>query len=328
MFGLVVGVCGAEKVVREVDPGLFIKENLVGEVVKEERVVSDGSKVMCWVIKVKSEPHEHEVRPFSPKHVDDGKDKGEIWMKDGKVYDVDGALVKNLAMFHDDQGWNLVNEDGSIRVTKTQKDFEAAARPDVGPEYKNFSVEGDLAWYPDVVTACVIPVKPVYQEKVSTNRRRPVGVAFNGVRFDGPAPLDAITGAYTIALLDDGGGHLNPHAGYHYHAVTGKTKEVAQADGHAPMIGYAMDGFALYAHLDADGEKAEGLDVCGGYYDDVRGYHYHVGAAGSNEILKSFRGVTGSVAVERTKAEERGGRGGPLRGGRPDHGPPPHEHGE
>jgi hypothetical protein len=48
--------------------------------------------------------------------------------------------------------------------------------------------------------------------------------------------------AYTLAPLNDNGGHINTHVGYHYYAATGNTKKVKQTDGHAVMIGYAMDG--------------------------------------------------------------------------------------
>ncbi|MBK7291398.1 MAG: hypothetical protein IPI78_14820 [Chitinophagaceae bacterium] len=34
----------------------------------------------------------------------------------------------------------------------------------------------------------------------------------------------SILAAYTLAPLDDNGGHINTHVGYHYHAATGKTK--------------------------------------------------------------------------------------------------------
>ena len=43
--------------------------------------------------------------------------------------------------------------------------------------------------------------------------------------------------AHTIAPLDDCGGHVNPHAGYHYHAVTGCTKQIGQTDEHSSLIG-------------------------------------------------------------------------------------------
>jgi hypothetical protein len=43
-----------------------------------------------------------------------------------------------------------------------------------------------------------------------------------------------------LAPFDDAGGHINLNAGYHYHAAMGKTTQIAQADGHAAMIGYAL----------------------------------------------------------------------------------------
>jgi len=80
------------------------------------------------------------------------------------------------------------------------------------------------------------------------------GVAFNGVRFDAPAPVDAILGAYTLAPLDDAGGHINLLAGYHYHAATGLTHKHLQ-DNHEAQIGYAMDGFGIYEQLDSSGNE-------------------------------------------------------------------------
>ena len=310
------------------DPSLFVKESLIGEIKTEERELSDGTTALCYVIKTNTTPHDHEMGPWSPKKVTDGKDKGGIWFKDGIVYDVDGPFVANLAKLYNDPEWNVVNDDGTIRYTATKEAFEAAARPDVDPKYNNYIVDSDPSWYPDVVTTYVIPVTPVVSEKpVRRGRgggRGPLGVALNGVRYDPPAPVDAILRAHTIAPLDDGGGHMNPHAGYHYHAATGKTTEVAQPDGHAPLIGYALDGYAIYAHHDAEGNHAEDLDEFGGHSDETRGYHYHAGPAGGNQIIKALRGVAGTATVEGL-GEDKGPQGPPPgKGGRGrPPGPPP-----
>ncbi|MGJ8644757.1 MAG: YHYH protein [Luteolibacter sp.] len=293
------------------DPSLFLKESLIGEIKTEERELSDGSTALCYVIKTNTTPHDHEMGPWAPKLVTDGKDKGGIWFKDGVIYDVDGPFVANLATLYNDPEWDVVREDGTIRYTDTKEAFEAAARPDVDPKYNNYIVDSDPAWYPNVVTTYVIPVKPSFNEKPSSFGRAPVGVALNGVRYDPPAPVHMIIRAHTIAPLDDSGGHMNPHEGYHYHAATGKTTEVAQPDTHAPLIGYALDGYPIYAHHDAEGNHAEGLDECGGHSDDIRGYHYHAGAAGGNQIIKAFRGTPGTATVEGLGKEER------------PHGPPP-----
>lgn len=283
---------------KPVDPSYFIADSLVTQITQKNYDLGDGKETLCYVIITDSEPHEHEMGPWSPTHVLDGKDKGGLWFKDGEVYDVDGAFVANIAEFYDDPKWNLVREDGSIRVTETKEAFQSAARPNVDPRYHNHVVEGRPEWIDNGATTFVIPVQPVYNERPTRFRRgTPVGVAFNGVNFDPPAPIHAILAAHTIAPLDDSGGHLNPHTGYHYHAATGATKSIVQADGHAPMIGYALDGFGIYAQLDDQGDEPTDLDECRGHTDETRGYHYHVGSAGTNEIISSFRGTPGLMRI-------------------------------
>ena len=125
-----------------------------------------------------------------------------------------------------------------------------------------------------------------------TRRRSPTP---NGRKI---CSVENIIDAHTIAPFDHAGGHINPHEGYHYHAATGRTKEVAQPDGHSPMIGYALDGFGIFAHLDPAGNAPVALDECGGHYDGTRGYHYHAGSPGSNQIIGAFRGQAGTVTVE------------------------------
>jgi hypothetical protein len=250
------------------------------------------------VITTASQPQEHTMGPWCPTHIEDGKDKGGIWFKDGKVYDVDGHFIANLKEFYSDEEWALFREDGSIKVTKTQEECEAAAKPDVEDEYHNYCVECLPDYYREKQSTYYIPVKPLYLENSSSLGRDGIGIAFNGVNFEAPAPTHAILAAHTLAPLDDHGGHVNPHAGYHYHAVTGSTKEIKQKDVHAPMIGYAMDGFGIYAHEDENGNAYNDLDECNGHYDDVRGYHYHAGSAGSNQILGCLHGVSGSMTVK------------------------------
>ena len=65
------------------------------------------------------------------------------------------------------------------------------------------------------------------------------------------------------------------------------------------MIGYALDGFGIFAELDENGDETSGLDECRGHTDDVRGYHYHVASAGTNEIISSFPGNPGKMRIAR-----------------------------
>ncbi|MGJ8725658.1 MAG: YHYH protein [Roseibacillus sp.] len=307
------------------DPAHFFQENLTGKVEQQQAKLADGSEVLCWVIPIKSEPVEHAMGPWCPTSVTDDKSLGGKWFFGGELVDVDGDFVKNLAQLYEDNEWNLVNDDGSIKVTDTEEAFLLAARPNVDPKYQNHCVEAPADLEIDSQTVYTIPVNPVINDQPTRLTRGGVAVAFNGVNFDPPAPTSAILAAHTIAPLDDHGGHMNPFEGYHYHAVTGSTKEVANEKGHAPLIGYVIDGFPLHAQKNAEGEVAPDLDDCGGHQHGEGSYHYHAGAPGSNQIIKAFRGSPGTVVMPNGKKQERGPRGdgpppGAGRGGRPPRG--------
>lgn len=280
-----------------VNKALFIQENLLEEIV-QKTVNLDGIETVCYVIKTKSQPSEHKMGPWCPDHIDDGAEKAGIWFDNGKVYDVDGHFIAELAEFYEDDEWKLFREDGSIKVTRTQEECEGAAKPDVDEEYQNYCVQCMPEYYKDQITTFVIPVNPIYKSKAQRLGRNGIGIAFNGVNFDAPAPTHAILAAHTLAPLDDNGGHVNPHGGYHYHAATGSTKEIGQTDTHSPMLGYAIDGFGIYALLDKENNEPTNLDECGGHIDEIRGYHYHVGEAGGNQIIKCLHGIPGTVKVQ------------------------------
>lgn len=279
-----------------VDPSLFLEDGLAAEITEEPCTLSGGTETMCYRIAVYSVPTDHEAGPWCPHTVTDTADVVGIWFEDGQVYDLTGEFIVNLATFYNDNNWDMVNDDGSINVTDNRAAFEAAARPDVDPAYQNYCVEGELSYMEEGATLVtyVIPITPILVDTpIDIDGRAILGVAFNGVNFDPPAPVAAILGAYTIAALDDCGGHVNTATGYHYHAHTGCTTEVEQEDGHAPMIGYAIDGIPMYSRVNEDGTEVTDLDECGGQYDDVRGYHYHVAEAGSNMTLGCFSAQIG-----------------------------------
>ncbi|EOR95870.1 hypothetical protein ADIARSV_0932 [Arcticibacter svalbardensis MN12-7] len=248
------------EIIVQVNPDYFIQEGLLEPIIKVDHKLSDGSTAECYKIVTKSIPSEHAMGPWCPTNINDSADKGGIWMESGKVYDVDGAFVANLAKFYNDSKWKLYNADGSINVTDTKEACEAAARPDVDPAYQNFCVQCLPSYSDELKQIFYIPVRPIVANKTIANKNilagppprgggnrppdgeknggrpdggRPpqglgeftIGIAFNGVNFDPPAPTADILKHYTLAPLDDNGGHINLHAGYHYHAATGKTKK-------------------------------------------------------------------------------------------------------
>ena len=260
--------------------------------------LSGGTATTCYQLQLKGAPADHAVGPFCPRHITDGADAGGLWIERGVAYDLTGAFIANLATFYNDSVWQLYDSTtGLVNVTDTQAKCALAARPNVDPSVYNHCVECELSYINGGVSSTVlIPVTPVpLATNAELGRVSAVGVALNGVNFDPPAPTQAILAAHTIAAFDDCGGHVNLNAGYHYHAATGCSAQVAQADGHAPLIGYALDGYGMHAMKNTDNTEPVDLDVCRGHTDAARGYHYHVAGAGENQFIGCFHGQQGSA---------------------------------
>ncbi len=271
--------------------------------------LSGGTETTCFSITVRPNPLTYTPGPWCPTNISDGADKGGIWFLDGKTVDVDGAFIANLAQTYGDTDWQLFDPDtGAVRFTGTLEACQAAARPDVDPAYQNYCVQCLPEYMPeDATITYVIPLEPAPVWRGAATNQTGSGIAFNGVRLDGPAPVDAILGAHTIAPFDDCGGHVNPHVGYHYHAVTDclsgapstvDATNATAADKAGGQIGIAMDGYAIFANLLADGQAPEGLDRCNGHESEGLPYHYHAGEAGSNQILGCLAAETGCTLVE------------------------------
>lgn len=274
---------------------MFEPSALVGEPTIVDCKLSGGTVTKCYAITVKGTPSNHTTGPWCPSNVADGKDKGGIWLNSGKVHDVDGKFIENLSTFYNDKSWQLFDPaTGKIRVTDTKAGCVAAARPDVDPAYQNYCVQCQLN-YMEVSTehTYVVPVTPSDRWIAGWLGMNGVGVALNGVRIDAPAPIDAILGAHTLAPFDDCGGHINLHVGYHYHAPKDCLPKASSTNGHAPIVGIAMDGYMLHAQLDTAGKEPADLDRCRGHKVEGIGYHYHLNDPGKNALIGCFSGEIG-----------------------------------
>ncbi|MEL6525871.1 MAG: YHYH protein [Chloroflexota bacterium] len=142
-----------------------------------------------------------------------------------------------------------------------------------------------------VQTTVTIPIIPVVAENPSyANINR--GITLNGVIIANSAPVDAILGAYTIAVFDDCGGHINPFDGYHLHGAVGCSEVGEAIDGETPIFAYALDGYPIHSPLEEEYVETIELDECGGHYTEDYGYHYHANPAEENAVLMCFTGLT------------------------------------
>lgn len=289
-------------VVVDVDESYFTDANSSISITTVNCTLSDGTETECYQITTNSTPTDHPMGPWCPDNIADDASAGGIWLESGEVYDVDGEFIENLATFYNDATWQMYDANGDIFVTETEEDCINAANPNVGDAYRNFCVECLPSYITDVSQTWLIPITPVYQDTPTQYAMGPGGpggarvpstrgLALNGVEFSAPAPVNNILGAYTIAPFDDAGGHINVNQGYHYHAATGESFSITQNDGHAPLIGYALDGHGIYALEDENGNEATDLDECRGQFDEIRGYHYHVDADGNNNFIDCLHGA-------------------------------------
>lgn len=290
-------------VVMEVDQSLFLTDDGNVTISTVTCTLSDGTVTECLEIRSKHLPSEHQMGPWCPAHITDGPEEGGLWIDNGEVYDVDGPFIENLAAFYGDDSWSMYDDDGNVLRFNTQEECERGADPNIEDEYQNMCAQCLPSWV-EAEETYLIPIRPVRQSASTQLGDGPTldqpgvdygplvrGLAFNGVRFDHPADINIILAGYQIAPVDDAGGHINNRLGYHYHGDMGYSVRIEQTDGHAAMIGYAMDGHGLYAQLDENGNEATDLDACRGHYDETRGYHYHVMPLAENELLECYYGA-------------------------------------
>tara|TARA_R110001592_G_scaffold363371_2_gene685887 strand:- start:21589 stop:22392 length:804 start_codon:yes stop_codon:yes gene_type:complete len=249
------------------EKGAFIKEP---EVVDCETVA--GTKATCYKLITSGGPAGRDPGHFCPRNISDGADVSGTWFSkegEGDLVDLTGAFIASLATYYNNPNWQLYDpETGNIRYTATKEACLGAAKPDVEEQYKQNFIECEMAYLDGHFSRTYfIPTNPIPAD--SPERIRTVGIALDGAELSGQAPVDAILGSYTIAAFDDCGGHINEHQGYPYHSAAGCTDRLIIDDAYAPLIGYAGDGYAIYALKDAKGKEAESLDECRGTSDAV-----------------------------------------------------------
>ncbi|MFT6927162.1 MAG: hypothetical protein ACJAZP_002791 [Psychromonas sp.] len=295
------------------DLSMFVKDAFTEAPKIVDCETSNGTKTTCYQLLTSGAPAGRVPGPFCPRTISDGADVGGGWFnKDGSgdLVDITGEFILKLGDYYGDEKWLLYDaKTKKIRYTATKAACLGAARPDVEEQYKQNCIECELAYLDDDFSRTfLIPTTPIPAAK--TGRVHTVGIALDGSELSGPAPVDVILGAYTIAAFDDCGGHINVHQGYHYHSTTGCTDaSVKTDDGHAPLIGYAADGYGIYAMKNAEGKEVELLDECRGISDEIRGYHYHAASPSENMFIGCFHGET----VRSADGPPGGPPGGPER---------------
>lgn len=113
-----------------------------------------------------------------------------------------------------------------------------------------------------------IPAAPKVAKLITPLGMHDFGLGINGVPFDPGAAewylgkrgsvwqYEALSGAIKLGL-DDNHAHVQPTGAYHYHGIPSMLleKEHISEKNHSPLIGWAADGFPIYALYGQVGEE-------------------------------------------------------------------------
>jgi len=151
------------------------------------------------------------------------------------------------------------------------------------PDHKvgNFPNQGNPHAIQSVNKRWSVPARPKLRGRVTELDLGPFGVARNGIAFDPGAAewhkgqrnskwrYEALAGAVPLGV-DANHAHVQPDGSYHYHGLpTGLLEALGvRAGEHSPLVGWAGDGFPIYArygYSDPDNPDSPIVELYSGY---------------------------------------------------------------
>ena len=170
-----------------------------------------------------------------------------------------------------------------------------------------------------------LPQMPQLSDTISCLPPGIIGVALTGVPFYNGFD-EGGRDAVAHEIQDDCNGHPQQQGQYHYHSVSDCVNTKPDDAGHPALIGYALDGFGIYAANTGNTTlKTADLDECHGIVSEVvwdgvvvNMYHY-VATADFPYTMGCFRGTP----VQSNATLPADGAGAPPAGGPPAGGGPP-----
>jgi hypothetical protein len=291
----------------------YIPDNLLEPITLVACNMADGSVSQCAKIKVKSTPFED--GPYCPEHIDD---PAGIYLYDGKTNPGLRAINRSLFQDMENDGYDIVDDNGKVHTTIADLSLPP---PELDPT-KAYCIDAPVDR--QLTLTYFIPAYPKWAKEPADmdNASKIVGLSLFGVPINGAPPsvsepIPGPTGPGSFPALDPCGGHRNENF-YHSHVfsetinATYSRKNINDVScDNIPqlpdvgLIGYAMDGYPIYAKNEFFGIQPAGLDQCNGHMsrtiDYPKGvYHYHADAQNELNIPKC---LNGKLAEQQLKVE-------------------------
>ena len=285
-------------------PDLF-EAQLLGSPSKVSCTLDNGAQTDCWELRFASKTTD--MGPFCPATL---ADVGGLGIYDGETNPGFQVMKAELFEAMEADGWDIVDDQGNIRVID-----DGMTMPTPGLAYCLALPARDLE------LTFLIPADPVMLD--SSNQIDVVelfGVALDGVPLTGhpPSVVDGppIPGAMggNIPSLDPCGGHPDPAGYFHWHFAAEAMNSVLasyaidelscvnKAQKATGLVGFAKDGYPIYAPEQEGGGVPGDLDECNGKQGPTPEfpggiYHYYAVDATAPNLPTCIRGASVANAL-------------------------------
>ncbi len=313
LMGLLVISCSSddETSPEEVDTSSHIfkaellnSANLLSSVTLVDATLTDGTTAQCYKLVFKSNPVED--GPYCPETIND---IGGIGIYDGATNPGLQVLKATLWNAMEADGYDIVDTNGNINYN----DPGSGVMPS-GPSCLGATPNNNLE------LTYLIPAIPKTGTSVDQiNVVENVGVSYNGIPLTGNPPSvvngppgmggpPGMSGG-NIPSIDPCGGHIDPFGYYHLHFAPSEMNNVLEAhdisdvsctnftQSEIAFVGFAKDGYPMYASKDENGTLPSDLDECQGHTaptaDYPEGvYHYHASNSSAPNFPTCLKGVS------------------------------------
>ena len=235
-----------------------------------ESTFSDGSTGDFYQITMLSDGINVDDQIYCPST---SSEYGGLAIYDGSGEPILYPIGEELFDSMETHGYDIVSEDGDVYVFPPSRNSE---NPD------DASVCADLSSKYDLSLTVLIPVNPTNANTPYTiGETEMMGLTLDGIHIvsDPPSVVNGISGmpqeSVVVPALDRCGGHADAAGYYHLHFVPEVINQVLEnnditevsctlfdqvAEAESKLIGFAKDGFPIYAYE----TMPEGLDECNG----------------------------------------------------------------
>lgn len=259
--------------------------------------LENGSSTTCYEMVFNSNPVEN--GPYCPVTIND---IGGVGIYDGDTNPGFQVLKKSLWDAMEADGYDIVDENGNVTIVAPGAGGAGGPGGGGPPTDGGGGVTSAcLEAAPDdnLVLTFLIPVVPELLSAPDVLASvENIGVSLDGIPLTGDPPSVTMSiggmpgGGGAIPSIDPCGGHMDPSGYYHLHFAPQEMNNIYESYGitevsctnfpqsETALVGFAKDGFPIYASQDSDNTLPSDLDDCLGHIavtaEFPNGtYHYH-----------------------------------------------------